>query len=84
MLFKSHDAVTCGTEALLGPIVYGQVPGDWYAVVLEGQMRGLVPLMIGATQGHRGEQVKAYLAIGLGILNRCAIFSRFQLVCIKA
>ena len=76
--------VTCGAEALLRPVVYGQIPVNWDAVILQGQMGGLVPLVIGATQGHGGEQVEAYLAVGLGILDRCTVFGRFQLVCIEA
>ena len=76
--------VTCGAEALLGPVVYAQVPGDRDAVILEGQMGGLIPLVVGAAQGHGRQEVKAYLAVGLGIFNGCTILSRFQLVCIKA
>lgn len=84
MVFRGQDGLTCRAEALFRPIVYGQVPGYRDAVILKGQVGGLVPLVVGAAQGHRREQVKAYLAVGLGIFNRCTIFSWLQLVCIKA
>lgn len=76
--------LTCRAETLFRPVIHGQVPGNRDAVILKGQVWGLVSLVVGATQGHRWEQVKAYLAIRFGIFNRCAIFSWLQLVCIKA
>lgn len=84
MLFRGRHKLTCRAEALLGPIIYVQVSGDGDAVILQGQVGGLVALVVGATQGHRREQVKAYLAVGLGVFNWRAIFGRLQLVCIKA
>lgn len=82
--YRSEEDVTCRAEALLRTIIYGEVPLDGNAVILEGQMSGLVPLVVGAAQSHRGEQVKAYLTVGLWVLDRCALLSRFELVCIKA
>lgn len=70
---------TCWTEALLGPIVNGQVVGHRDAVVLQGEVGGLVPLVVGTAQGHRREQVEAQLAIRLGVLDGRALLSRFQL-----
>lgn len=83
LAFSGTDGLTRRAETLLRPIVYGQVPGNRDAVVLQSQVGGLVPLVVGAAQGHGGEQVEAYLAIRLGIFNWCRIFSWLQLVCIK-
>lgn len=83
MLFGGRHELTCRTEALLRPIIYVQVSGDGDAVILQGQVGGLVALVVGAAQGHRRKQVKAYLAVGLGVFNWRAIFGRLQLVCIK-
>lgn len=76
--------LTRGAEALLGPVVYGQVPGHRDAVVLQGQVGRLVSLMVGPAQSHGREQVEAYLAVGLGVFDWRAVFGRLQLVCIKA
>lgn len=76
--------LTRRAETLLRPIIYGQVPGHGDAVVLKGQVGWLVSLVVGPTQSHRREQVKAYLAVGLGVVDWRAVFGRLQLVCIKA
>lgn len=83
LVLSGRDGLTCRAETLLRPIIYGQVPGNRDTVILKSQVGGLVTLVIGAAQGHRGEQVEAYLAVRLGIFNWGAIFSRLQLVCIK-
>lgn len=75
---------TCWTEALLGTIVNGQVVGHRDTVILQGEVGGLVPLVVGATQSHRGEQVEAQLAVGLGVLDGRALLSRFQLGRVQA
>lgn len=53
MLFRRRRELTCRAEPLLGPIIYVQVSGDGDAVILQGQVGGLVALVVGAAQGHR-------------------------------
>lgn len=53
VLFRARHELTCRAEALLRPIIYVQVSGDGDAVILQGQVGGLVALVVGAAQGHR-------------------------------
>uniref|UniRef100_A0A0E9X4W9 Uncharacterized protein n=1 Tax=Anguilla anguilla TaxID=7936 RepID=A0A0E9X4W9_ANGAN len=69
----------CWTEPLLGSVINGQVLGDGNAVVLEGEVRGLVVLVVGPAQSHGGEQVEADLAIRLWVLDWGAVLRWLQL-----
>lgn len=67
-------------EALFGPVVDGEVLVDGHAVIHEGKVRGLVSFVVGATERHGRQQVKADLSVGFGVLDGCAVLGRLQLV----
>jgi len=78
-LLVGHVLVDAGgAEALLGSLVKRQVVVHRNAVVLEGQMGGLVALVVRTSESHRREQIEGDLAIGLGVNNGLAGAGRLQ------
>src|SRR5687768_3892066 len=62
------DLINAGRAVtLLGRVVEREIDRDRYLVVLERQMNGLVFLMVGVRNEHRGQPVEAQYAVGLGI-----------------
>lgn len=69
-LLVGHVLVNAsGAESLLGSLVQRQIMVHGDAVVLEGQMGGLVALVVCARQCYRRQQIEGDLAIGLGVNN---------------
>ena len=64
---------TCWTEALLWPIKAQQVLPHWNTVVQKGEVGRLVVLVVGPSQCHGGEEVKADLPIWLWVADGCGL-----------
>ncbi|KAF3838755.1 hypothetical protein F7725_010523 [Dissostichus mawsoni] len=60
-------------EALLRPVVDGQVPLHREAVVLQGEVGGLVPLVVGAAQSTEESRSKLIFPSGLGYSMGCTL-----------
>ena len=65
--------------ALRGLVVQWQVVPDRQVRVLQGEVTGLVLLVVGVGQKHRGQLVEAEHAVGLGVVDARAILGRLEL-----
>ena len=62
------------TVALRGFVKQGQVVPQRYIRIPQGQVAGLIFLVIGIGEKHGGGLIKAQYAIGLGVVDSFAIF----------
>ena len=60
---------TCWAEPALRPVVLGVVDVDWVVVVVEGEVRRLVALVVRPGQRHGRQQVEGQLPVGLRVVN---------------
>ena len=74
---------TSGTEALLGPVIDGEIVRDGLRVVGEREVRRLL-LVVCVRERHRVEQFERELPVRLRILDRLAILRRPQRVRVEA
>jgi len=84
-IFFVHVLVdACRTIVLLRAPEVGEIVLLGNRIVEEGEMRGLVMIMVGPGQSHRGQEVKTYFAVGLGIVDRLAVLHGLQLSVVSA
>ena len=61
-VFRLHKLVhPCWAVMLLWTSKVSQVPFHWNGIISEGEVGGLVLIVVGACQGYRGQEVKGHL-----------------------
>jgi len=79
-----HEAPpTGGAETLFRSVEHGQVPVDRDVVVFQGEVRGLVMVVVGATQGHGREEVEGDFVVRLRVLDGFAVGCCFQMFVVR-
>jgi len=75
----SDDLLTSWAEPALRPVINTEIVLHRYSIVHQGQMRGLVMVVVCSRQGDRREEVKGNLAIGLRVFNGLTLFGRLEM-----
>lgn len=70
--------LTGRAESTLWAIVNGQISLHWDRVILQGEMRGLITLVIRSCECNWGEQIKGHFVVGFGIVYGRALWRWFQ------
>ena len=78
-IFPLHILIDSSwAEVLFWSTIYGQVPFHRYRVICQRQVRRLIVVVIGPGQCHRGQKVKADLAIRFGIVYWFTVLLRLE------
>ena len=74
VVFVLHELVHAGwAVARFGSRIFGQVDLYGHRGVFERQVRRLVFFVVGVADEDAGQAIKSQLAIGLGVLDLCAL-----------